>query len=277
MYILGEPRAELRGFIERYWFVVCPTGEHFDLAVDVYVDGQADMVINHGVPYRRVGPNGGSVAVPFSSIDAQRTGPVRIEQRGNVQVCGARFTVGGLAVFTDTPMWTLTDRIVPIAEVFGRAAGLLTESLRRVRPDTDAMGRLLDAFFLQQLSIRHAYRVCTACMKAIDEALPVGIAVSSIASTVGISARTMQRAFAQVVGLTPGFYLRVARFQRALHDMMDRPAADLGRVAQEAGFYDQPHLIREFHALAGGIPKQYRGYLPSAGRDFAPNVVTYRQ
>ena len=171
MYMLGEPRAELRAFIERYWFVVCPAGGNFDLSVDVYVDGQADMVVNHGVPYRRIGPNGISIDVPFSSIDAQRTGPVRIEQRGNVKVCGARFTVGGLAVFTAAPMWPLTDRIVPIAEVFGPAAGLLTESLRRGRPDTDAMRRLLDAFFMHQLSVSHAYRVCTACMKAIDEAL----------------------------------------------------------------------------------------------------------
>lgn len=273
MYTLGAPAAELLPFIDRYWFVTCPPDQTFRLAVDVYVDAQADLVINHGVPYERVSADGSVARVPWSSVDAQRRRPVVIRQEGRVRVCGARFRPGGLAAFTSRRMGELTDLVVPATAVLGNGVASLERDLAEA--DADSRSSTFDAFFLGRLREDAAYERFRAILARVDAALPGELRVGSIAGANGVSVRAVQRLFSRYLGLGPRFYHRVARFQRAMRAMMDDPACDLAEVAIAAGYYDQPHLVREFHELAGGVPRRYKGYLPETGRDFAPNVVRY--
>lgn len=48
MYILRRPAAQLRDFIEHYWFVLDVAGESVDLRVEVFVDARADLIFNFG-------------------------------------------------------------------------------------------------------------------------------------------------------------------------------------------------------------------------------------
>lgn len=275
MYSLGTPDAALSDLIDRYWFVACPPGETFSLAVDVYVDAQADLVVNFGVPYRRVFSGAPEETISFSGVDAQRTRPLTIRQDGNVQVCGVRFHPGGLAAFTDVAMRPLTDRVLPLDHVFGQEANRLAASLSDLHPGHEAQARAMDAFFLGRLATPPAYREFREILQHVAAGVPDETSVSEIAGRAGRSVRTVERLFQRYLGLPPVLYLRVARFQYALRTMMDDPGCDLADVAHGAGYYDQSHLVREFHELAGGVPRRYRGYLPAEGRDFAPNVVRY--
>jgi AraC-like DNA-binding protein len=276
MYSLGSPAGDLADLISQYWFVTCPPEEEFHLSVDVYVDGQADLVVNLGPAYERHHRDGTAERVAGSTIDAQRTRPLQIRQDGPVQVCGARFRAGGLSIFSAEPMSHLTDHVVPLSDVFGDAGLDLPARIGRVWPDTDAASGVLDTFFRDQRCEPTSYPLFSRILQEIEHALPGEVTVASLAEAAGVSIRSVQRSFERHLGLRPAFYLRVARFQRALRAMMDDPACDLPTVTQDAGYYDQSHLIREFHELAGGVPKRFRGYLPDSGRDFAPNVVRYR-
>jgi AraC-like DNA-binding protein len=60
------------------------------------------------------------------------------------------------------------------------------------------------------------------------------------------------------VGVAPKLACRVARFRAAVSLLHDRPRTDLSAVAFDAGYADQPHLTREFRALAGMTPGAYR-------------------
>ena len=52
--------------------------------------------------------------------------------------------------------------------------------------------------------------------------------------------------------MPPKTVARILRFRRAL--ALVRGGADLAATAQDCGFADQPHLNREFRALAGATP-----------------------
>lgn len=277
MYSLGTPAADLQPFIDRYWFVTCAPGQTFRLSVDVYVDAQADLVINHGVPYERVAVDGSITVIPWSSIDAQRTRPVVIRQEGRVRVCGARFRPGGLAAFTPHRMDTLTDLVVPVSDVLGVGAGSLEQELGNLETDQQARCTALDEFFRARRRDDSAYEGFLLLLAEVEGALPGELTVRVLARECGISVRGVQRLFARFLGLSPRVYLRIARFQRAMRSMMDNPDCELADVAVTAGYYDQSHLVREFRELAGDIPRNYKGYLPETGRDFAPNVVRYER
>ena len=57
---------------------------------------------------------------------------------------------------------------------------------------------------------------------------------------------------------------RVLRFNRAVHLVTD--GEDLATVAAACGYYDQPHLTREFRELAGRTPAAFAAsLLPDGG------------
>jgi AraC-like DNA-binding protein len=83
--------------------------------------------------------------------------------------------------------------------------------------------------------------------------------IRDLAAAVGLSERQLRRRFSVAVGLRPKAYARVARLHAAL-----RLAATAGRpswadIAQQCGFYDQPHLIAEFRTATGQPPAALHG------------------
>lgn len=250
MYRLVEPAPALRAYIESYWTVDGPT----ELQVDVFVDGRADLILNFGAPYLRVR---GSEAVEHhaSNLDAQRRYPIRIIQRGDVSCVGVRFRAGGVTAFTRRPMAELTDRTVPVEEVFpGLDPDRLDEYfLARLRPPDPRFQQLLG-------QLHESSGVEAACAQ------------------VGLSVRTADRLFARHLGLSPKLMARIERFQRSLQRLMRDPGVTLAEVAAACGYYDQPHFVKEFRHFSGGVPREHRGYFPAEGpADFAPNVVRFLQ
>ncbi len=82
------------------------------------------------------------------------------------------------------------------------------------------------------------------------------VSVAWLAGSLGWSHRHLVSRFHDHVGLTPKASARVIRFDRAMSLL--RSGADLADVATACGFYDQPHMNREFRAMAGTTPGQIR-------------------
>ena len=276
MYVLREPEPMLREHIEHYWFVLDEAGEPVDLRVEVFVDARADLVFNFGAPYRREVIGGPSYELADSNFDAQRLVPIRIAQRGQVRVGGVRFHLGGVAAFTKARLAEFNGSTPRPDVVFGAGSEQLEAALRAER-GPDAASALLDAFFLDLLGRNgshpgwsHALRV----MRSSDGLAPL----ADVAGSAGVSVRHLERLFARGLGFPPKTVARVLRFQHALRRLMSDPAVPLGELAATAGYFDQPHFIRDFWRFTGGVPRGYRGYYPpDAPTDFAPNVVVFVQ
>lgn len=276
MYRLGEPAAELRPFIENYWFVSHAPGEEVELRVDVYVDARADLVFNLEAPYRRVVVGGDTAEIAGSTLDAQRLVPIRIEQRGLVTIVGVRFRLGGLAPFARASLERWSGLTPAPAEVFGAAVAVLERELRD-SPDQERSTALLDAFFLGLLHVGEAERSFERALAALVDS-GGRASLADLAAAAAVSERQVQRLFASRLGFPPRTVARVIRFQDALRRLMVDPGVSLGDVASAAGYYDQAHFVREFRVFTGGVPRGYRGYYPPEGpADFAPNVVAYIQ
>jgi AraC-like DNA-binding protein len=49
----------------------------------------------------------------------------------------------------------------------------------------------------------------------------------------------------------------VYRFQRVLRRLQDEAFPGWSTIAADAGYFDQPHFVREFEALSGLRPTEY--------------------
>jgi AraC-like DNA-binding protein len=277
MYTLAVPHADLLPFIEHYWSVSTNPGEVVDLSVDVYVDARADLIFNLGDPYLRSVIGRRPVTYSFSNLDAQRNVPITIVQRGAVATCGVRFRTGGLSPFLREPASRMTNRTPGIAEVFGDAAPRLEGALSERRSDVGGQKELLDAFLLGRMEIDSSYAIFSRVKSAIEA--DGGLEpVEEICRGAGVSPRNLGRLFGRFLGLSPKYFERIVRFQRALRILMKDATTTLGTVSADCGYFDQSHFVKDFRRFTGGVPRGYKGYYPpTVPTDFAPNVVRFLQ
>ncbi|MCD2194201.1 helix-turn-helix domain-containing protein [Actinomycetospora endophytica] len=153
---------------------------------------------------------------------------------------GVRFSHGLGPLVLRVPADELTGRVVPLADVVGRAAAAGLE------PGDDVALRRWVARRLTTV------RDDDPWAPAAFTAAAVGTPVATIAARAGLSARTLQRRCNVRFGYGPQHLARVLRLQRAL--ALRRRGEPWASVAADAGYVDQPHLARECRALTGRAP-----------------------
>jgi transcriptional regulator GlxA family with amidase domain len=77
-----------------------------------------------------------------------------------------------------------------------------------------------------------------------------------MAGLASLSVRQFERQFEKELGMPPKRFARIARFQFALDAKLVDPSRSWLGVALDAGYYDQMHLVRDFHSLSGVSPTQ---------------------
>lgn len=277
MYKLYQPAPELSPFVESYWSVYPAPGERVDLSVEVFVDGRSDLLFNFGAPYTRTRYGEDPVVYSDSNLDAQRTYPITISQKGAVEIVGVRFQVGGLAPFVRPPLAKFTDQTPNLVEIFGNDIRQVENELRKAGPKGETQKATLDQFFLQQLRETKSTRIFQEMLSGLT-AKAGSESTAWLAKEFSLTPRSVARHFHQNLGLSPALFSRILRFQSALKELMRGPSSSLGQLAADCGYFDQAHFIKDFKAFAGGIPGRYREYFPeAASSDFAPNVVQFIQ
>ena len=80
--------------------------------------------------------------------------------------------------------------------------------------------------------------------------------IADLAEVCSRSHRQLERQFLAAVGITPKALARKMRFEQALAHLYREPQIAGAALADEYGFADQAHLIREFRTLSGQTPGQ---------------------
>ena len=90
--------------------------------------------------------------------------------------------------------------------------------------------------------------------------------IAAIAAETGWSRKHLAAQVRNVVGVGPRSWRRLLRFSRLTARLRRGPALRWAELAAAMGYYDQPHMIREFHEFAGMTPREYsRRALPDGG------------
>lgn len=195
-----------------------------------------------------------------------------LEGRG--RVFGVRFRPGGFFPFYQKPISGLTDRSLSLTEAFGREgaafgqdlialdrAALAAEPAGGSSPDDEADQRMMtltDRFLLDRLppGDPRLERV-TTIVHAIATT-PGLTRVETVAEQFGTTVRSLQRLFSQWVGVSPKWVIKRYRLHEALERVEAGGRVAWPRLAAELGYFDQTHFIREFKALIGQSPAEYR-------------------
>jgi AraC-like DNA-binding protein len=246
-YVARPPAAPLAKLVEYVWASqgapahakerVIPTGT-VELAVGL-VEGKG----------RIYDPAGREQWVSGAVVSGAYRRPFTFDTHQNTSVVGVHFRPGCAGVVLGVPPGELTDRHVDLEALWGRRARELRERLCAATT-TEQRFTILEAELASRLDQRRVHPVVTY---ALDGLARPEVRVGEIAKGASLSQRRLIELFTAAVGITPKRFGRILRFHRAT--ALARTAAlDWTRVAHECGYYDQAHLILDFHELAEVTP-----------------------
>ncbi|MFI6938900.1 DUF6597 domain-containing transcriptional factor [Streptomyces sp. NPDC050418] len=240
-----EPAAALRPYLEHYWLI------DWDLP-----QPYASHVVPHpsvNVVFQRSGGDEhGEVAGIGLGLFTQKL-------EGVGRVCGVQFRPGGFRPFApQAPVAEWTGRRLPLGEVF--------EGLREdpevlasvLGPDDDA-GRVaaLDTFLLARGPRPDPQAdLAMALVERIRGDRTI-LRAGALARDEGLALRTLQRLFAQYVGVGPKWVILRYRIHEALERAESDAQVRWAELAAELGYTDQAHLVRDFTATVGVPPTAY--------------------
>ncbi len=171
-------------------------------------------------------------------------------------VFGVRFRPGRAATFLDERADALTDETPALADfrrgLFARLGAPLAEAtsfaerravVERALLEPGARSRAADARLDRAVRLLEASHGRTS--------------LGDVARAVDLGERHLERLFAERVGVGPKLFSRVKRLERAL-SLLEAPLSSQAALAAQAGYADEPHLLRELRALAGATPRTLR-------------------
>ena len=251
-WIYSEWRPpHLAGLVEVIWYFKGPTSS---ARKRILPNGMVEMLVNFGDSYRTIS-GAGLEWLKKAWLAGLQSGPMVGEQPPRQDVLGVRMCPAGAYALLNGPMREISELIVDLEDLVGRAADELAE-------------RCYDAASVEERLRRAADWVAERVMKSrgIDPAVAWAagqieqsggaVSIAELRWRTGLSKTRLAEAFRDQIGLAPKLYARVIRFRRAA-ELLQKGAAPLIEVALTAGYYDQPHMNAEFRELSGLAPREF--------------------
>lgn len=210
--------------------------------VQIILDGDhlmIDVESGERVPAPRVGLFG-----PLSHYryDMEINGPFRtFSARFQPAAAGQLFGIDPVA---------LVDRVMAI----GLPPGLF-EALQQVL-NWGAMAELVDGWLATLAEGKLGEDPVARAARLLREAQGQ-LGVNELCEETGLSTRHFQRRFRALTGQNPKHYARVCRVSHAVHLKELQPEMSWTAAAQDAGYSDQSHFIRDFKGLTGILPRDF--------------------
>lgn len=201
-----------------------------------------------------------------AAIHGVMRGTFEARLEGRDRVLGVRFRAGAFRGFLKKPVGTITDRALPLSALFPVDDKAINTAVLEAADD-NAM-------------IAIAEHMLRAVLPAVDPTIgligdiidrigadPEMMRVDRLAEVAGLGVRDLQRLFADYVGVSPKWVIRRCRLHEVAYRLAQGEAVELARFAQELGYFDQAHLTRDFSAVVGKSPSDYRTASLSVLRD----------
>lgn len=245
-----KPIAGLEEFVESVWLLEGPSHGHEWHRI--FPDGSIDLVFGFGDRVLRQVAAGHAVQ-PRACVIGHWSQPLWLRPTGTWRTAGVRLRPEGALAILDMNLAELSNSCVPLDALWGRSGRQIVEQLLDVRAPEEAL-RLFQEFLLKRVATTR--RPHPGTVRAVREILKHHgtVSVTHLAQMVGWSERTLERRFAQEVGLCPKLLSQTARFHCLLACVSPERKEKWASLAWDCGFADQAHLAREVHRFAGSSP-----------------------
>lgn len=188
-------------------------------------------------------------------LDGPSTQSFVIDTTEQIAVMGVVFRPGGAYPYFRERIDRLCDRHTDIADLLGDGSARLRERLLEAA-SPQARLAIVQRWLCARAAEPRLHPAIGAAVARFDRR-PDAAGPAAMAKAVGLSPRRFRELFREHVGMGPMRYVRLQRFREVIAATQRRERIDWARVAADAGFHDQAHLVHEFRRFAGMTPGAY--------------------
>nr|WP_321238245.1 helix-turn-helix domain-containing protein [uncultured Tolumonas sp.] len=226
--------------------------------VHYYWTARQEFIAGTGVTETRYPDGGISLGFYFNdgfpSIELQTqqtTNKIRIEK--TLDSMGVYFRPGGiLKLFAiDINELAVTDNTM---DILHGELGVIQYQLAELNHHSRML--LMENWLLEKCANRMARPGLV--QHFVPQLLTSTQPLDELLNTQHLGRRQVERLFQQEIGLSPAQLRQLHRIKQARQLITGDPLRALTAVAQECGFYDQSHFIRQFQKVTGQTPGEYK-------------------
>lgn len=238
------PADDLAPFVAHYWSV------RWHLAAPLQVE-----TLSHPSVHLIV-----DVDHDNGSVRAEVAGPHlrKFARRlaGHGQVFGVKFRPAMFRAWWRGSVDSLTGTARPLSEVERLDVDALTAATSTTAPFHDQLAPV-DAILRAVLPPLRADDVQLRDLVELMAVDPSIVRVDQLTARTGLSDRTLQRRFKDVVGVSPKWVLQRYRLHEAAARLRQPDPPTLADLAASLGYADQAHFARDFKATVGVPPGRF--------------------
>ncbi|MCG8608217.1 helix-turn-helix domain-containing protein [bacterium] len=255
LYKEYQPIGELKNYIKCFWCLEHDySQEPFKEGERIWPDGHFELIFSHGERYRQKTETA-LARLTRSFLIGQFSRELLLQSKGRTGLYGVRFFAWGLYPFLQTPMHVFTNRVTDASTICDGMFGAVHESLDPEN-SVDSLN-LLQGFFHDSLAEADTQSCCEPIAREIREKNGL-VQIGQLAEVHRVNPRKLQRLFEHEIGISAKLFAKIVRFNRAKNIIQRDPNTNLAEVTFTCGYADQSHFIRNFKALYGITPTQFK-------------------
>lgn len=234
------PSSALAELIEHYWYVAWDLRDHPAQQQATLPHPNIQLVVENGE----------------ARIWGVHRGRFVRQLAGQERVFGIKFKAGGFYPFYLQPLARLSNTSVCISDCFGEDGASFRQRILSSGSFIE-MCSLAENFLLHRLppKDRQVARV-SELLARIEHDRGV-VTVENVIQISGLDKRSLQRLFQKYVGVGPKWVIQRYRLHEAIALVQAGKTLSWTDLAQELGYFDQAHFVRDFRQLVGMTPGEY--------------------
>jgi len=246
------PSPELAPFLERYWSVRWDLGNESQFEQEVLPHPCVNLAFE----------------VERCAVHGPTTERFVAHLSGKGRVLGVKFKSAGFLPFARRPLRQVVSQVLPIAQAMTSDADDARKLSEKVLGDEDPLRGIA---FIEAFLLRFEPRA-DPNFELVEHLVTRARGDRSIACAEqlaregSLSVRSLHRLFERHVGLGPKWIIRRARVHEAAERVASGNSVDWAGLAQELGYHDQSHFVRDFKAQVGFTPAAYAARCAAATR-----------
>lgn len=160
---------------------------------------------------------------------------------------------GALFRLTGISAQALTNTYMDAESIFSNELRALNSRLSGVEHYSEMVGMIEDFLIRQVKKQRKEFHIIDDVNKLML-VQSTATSVDKMASAACLSVKQFERKFIERVGLTPKYFSRIVRFERAYRTKNAQPFKDWLTIALECGYHDYQHLAKDYIEFTGQTP-----------------------
>ncbi len=262
-YSERPPHAELANYVRCIWTFDASPDDGSAGVQRVVPDGCPEIILHYGQHCHEVNASGKLERQPRFLFAGQLSQPLLLQPSLQAGMIGVRLQPAGARIFLGMSMRDTPNARLDLTQVWAQDGGNVIDAVRTAC-NNHARVQIIERFLRRKITYQRVVP---------DRAVAHGVAllqrhagkitVDDIADQCELSSRQLERRFLNEVGFPPRLLASIFRFRRVF-DLVEQ--SNLGVLtAIDAGYFDQPHMIRDFKRFSGQTPHAFLNALQGFG------------